>query len=135
MSLAPFRPVVVARIAPWRVEDDREQAAHEARLPYVLVEFPPPLMDSTRWASRDFTADGTFTTTCVGESRRSVEALHDAVEALLSDWVPVVPGWSTWPVGMVTRPRSQPPYRGIPDRVLWEVSTTWSWHAEPLTRR
>lgn len=134
MTVGAFRPAVVARLAGWRVEDDREGAALKASLPYLLVEFPPPLMGMDRWSSRDFTADGAFTVTVVAASRRTAEGLHDAVEARLVDWVPVVPGWSTWPVSMATRPRLQPPYTRIPDRVLHEVVTSWTWHAEPVTR-
>lgn len=129
MSVAGFRDVVTARLAPWRVEDDREAATQSAPFPYVLVDFAPPLMDTDRWSSASFVADGWFQTTCIGQSRRQAEALHDRVEALLLDWCPTVPGWMVHPVGMDTAPRAQPPYRGVPDRVIWEIVTRWTWDA------
>lgn len=126
------RAAVVARLAPWRVVDDRARYDDTSmKAPWVVVDFPPPLRETDRWeAPNAHRGVGVFQTSCVGLDVDQADALHEAVEALLLDWTPTVAGWRVWPVFMDSAPRQLPPYDALPDRRLVTVATRWTWHAE-----
>ena len=48
------RAAVVARLAPWRVIDDRAKVDDSSMpSPWVVVDFPPPLKETDRWSAPD----------------------------------------------------------------------------------
>lgn len=126
-----YRAAVLDRLAPWRVVDDRSRVADKVwPAPWLVVDFPPPLRASDRWeASGQHRVVGWFQTSAVGEDQFHAGALHDVVADVLVDWVPLVPGWTVWPVEMDTAPRLLGWDRTVPDRVLVQVVTRWSWTA------
>ena len=127
------RAVVAARLSPWRVITDRRRVeSPDVPAPWVVLDFPPPLLESDRWEGPAMGRSlSWFQTACVGEDADQAGVLHDRVVERLLDWVPVVDGWpSVWPVGMDTNPRLIPPDDSVPGRRLVEVVTRWSWHAE-----
>ena len=125
------RQVVLARLGRWRVVDDRSKVDDVSwPTPWVVVDFPPPMRESDRWeASAQHCVTGWFQTSCVGGDVDQAGRLHDVVADLLVDWVPAVPGWVVWPVGMDTMPRLIGPDREVPDRRLVQVATRWTWLA------
>lgn len=129
--IAEHRAVVLARLRPWRVTDDRARVDDASwPAPWVVVDFPPPMRASDRWEGPDQgRVIGWFQTACVGEDVDQAGRLHDAVADLLTDWRPVIGGWSVWPVGMDTTPRVLDG-TSLPDRRLVQVVTRWTWTAE-----
>ena len=79
------RAAVVARLAPWRVIDDRAKVDDSSMpSPWVVVDFPPPLKETDRWSAPDqHRGVGWFQTSCVGEDVDQSGRLHDAVESRL----------------------------------------------------
>ena len=125
------RAAVVARLAPWRVIDDRAKVDDSSMpSPWVVVDFPPPLKETDRWSAPDqHRGVGWFQTSCVGEDTDQSGRLHDEVESRLLGWAPVVAGWSVWPVRMDTQPRLLDAYTALPDRRLVTTVCRWTWHA------
>lgn len=122
----------MARLAPWRVVDDRSRVDDASwPAPWIVLDFPPPARRHDRWAGRhQGRAVGWFQTAAVGEDVDQAGRLHDRVVDRLLDWVPVIDGWpSVWPVEMDTEPRVLDA-SSVPDRMLVQVVTRWTWQAE-----
>lgn len=126
-----FNAAVMARLSRWRVVDDRTKIDDRTfPVPWIVVDFPPPRLQSDRWEGTGLArAAGRFQTSAVGETKQQAGRVHDAVAALLVDWVPPVDGWTMYPVDMYTDPREMSATE-IPDRRLVQIVTTWTWTAE-----
>ena len=100
------------------------------RPPWVVIDFPPLLAQTDRWeGAADNRRVGAWQLTCVATDRATARDLHDRIVPLVADWTPTVPGWSCHPVLADWLPRELDPYTKIPDRVLYQVVSGWTWHA------
>lgn len=126
------REALVERLSTWRVYSDRMKLVDDDfPTPYIIVEFPPPLRESERFAQRDAAVGrSTVQVSCVGESTEQADWLYERVEAALLGWTPVVPGWRCYPLRQTLNPLTLPPFTDVPDRRLITHVSQFLWRAE-----
>lgn len=126
------RASVKARLAATlTVYDERLEAfGNVLASPFVLVEFPPPLLKTDRLSDSSHQGEGWFQTTSVGESLDQADAVQERVETALDGWSPQIPGQIVSKVRMYSEPRTLPPFDDLPGVVLHQHVTRWEWSAQ-----
>lgn len=123
---------IVARIAG---SGAQALSVHDSRpasptYPYVIVYAGAGVASSDRESDERVRQDVEWQTVVVGVSAAQCRAALDRAAGRLSNWTPIVAGWTC---SKVEHESSQPvrPDVSLPDRVVFSGTDSWSFVADP----